>query len=71
MYRVGVKMRLIKDALKATGRALSVRPGPAEARRRIESIKGVQGNRGPRASGNRIRIYAGPVSWVSNCVVCS
>jgi len=25
---------------------------------------------GPRASGNRIRMYAGPVSWVSNYDHC-
>jgi len=56
-------MRLIKDALKATGRG-SAFSGPA--RRLIEYGCDNRGSRGPRASVNRIRMYAGPVSWVSN-----
>jgi hypothetical protein len=37
--------------------------GPA--RRLIEYGCDNRGSRGPRASVNRIRMYAGPVSWVS------
>ena len=39
-------------------------PGPCRAA--VVCSLGV-GPRGPRASGHRIRMYAGPVSWVSNC----
>jgi hypothetical protein len=52
-----MRMRLIKDALKATGRGYKAVRGPA--RRLIEYGCDNRGSRGPRASVHRIRMYAG------------
>ena len=30
----------------------------------------IRGSRGPRASGNRIRMYAGPVTWALITIGC-
>jgi len=33
-------------------------------------ILSIRGSRGPRASGNRIRMYAGPVTWAIITIGC-
>jgi hypothetical protein len=34
------------------------------------AVISIRGSRGPRASGNRIRMYAGPVTWAIITIGC-
>ena len=58
----------IKDALKRRPGGAKRLSGPA---RRLIEYGCDKGSRGPRASGKRIRMYAGPVSWVSNSITAN